>query len=297
LDLISQAAGTAALGAGNHTGQSFTALTSGSITEIDVRSRTTTASATLYIYGGATGSGTPGSSAGYLYSQAVSLTDATGDGPTFGFSPIVLTTPFPVTAGSQYSFVIDGASLSGAGNNPYGGGTRLDNYATPAASQDLAFQVIESHTVSETGASASLSDYTSAFSGACNSNGLVSLKPGDDLTCTITNTFKTPKLTVTKVVVNTGGGTKQVSDFGLFVDSTSVTSGAQNAFSTGSHTVSETPDANYTSVISGDCASNGSVSLAAGDTKACTITNTFKAPTIKVTKYVVNTGGGTKNVG
>src|SRR5262249_57005822 len=115
--------------------------------------------------------------------------------------------------------------------------------------------------------------------------------------CTITDRFKAPTIKVTKYVVNTGGGTKNVGDFALFVDTTSVTSGVAMPSTTGSHTVSETADPNYTSVIGGDCAADGSVSLAAGDTKACTITNTFKAPTIKVTKYVVNTGGGTKNVG
>jgi hypothetical protein len=49
----------------------------------------------------------------------------------------------------------------------------------------------------------------------------------------------------------------------------------------GSHTVSETAGTgtslgDYTTVIGGDCAANGSVSLAAGDNKTCTITNTKK---------------------
>src|SRR5687768_18492382 len=96
--------------------------------------------------------------------------------------------------------------------------------------------------------------------------------------CTITNTFNAPKLTVTKVVVNTGGGTKGVGDFPLFVDTTSVTSGVQVTSTTGLHTVSETVDPAYTAVISGDCAADGSITLAANDLKSCTITNTFNAP-------------------
>src|SRR5262245_53093296 len=53
-------------------------------------------------------------------------------------------------------------------------------------------------------------------------------------------------LTVTKVVDNTGGGTKQIADFPLFVNATSVTSGVQTAFTPGPYTVSETTDPNYT---------------------------------------------------
>src|SRR5206468_1747565 len=61
----------------------------------------------------------------------------------------------------------------------------------------------------------------------------------------------------------------------------------------GSHTVSETAGTgtdlgNYTSVIGGDCAANGTVSLAAGDNKVCTITNTRK-PTLKVNKVCAPT--------
>jgi len=84
-----------------------------------------------------------------------------------------------------------------------------------------------------------------------------------------------PKLTVTKIV---DGGLKVVADFALFVDLGSITSGVQASSTVGVHIVSETAVANYTGVISGDCASNGSVTLAAGDAKSCTITNTFVQP-------------------
>jgi hypothetical protein len=87
-----------------------------------------------------------------------------------------------------------------------------------------------------------------------------------------------PKLTVTKIVVNTNGGTKQVSDFPLFVDGNQVTSGAQNGFSAGPHTVSETSSPGYSGTISGDCASDGSITLNPGDVKSCTITNTYILP-------------------
>src|SRR5204863_6610112 len=49
--------------------------------------------------------------------------------------------------------------------------------------------------------------------------GTLPLSPGDNKTCTITNDDKAPKLTLIKTVINNNGGTKQVSDFPLFVRS------------------------------------------------------------------------------
>ena len=146
------------------------------------------------------------------------------------------------------------------------------------------------HTVSET----TDPTYTAVISGDCAANGQITLAAGDVKACTITNTFNAPKLTVTKVVVNTGGGTKVSRRLPVESGCNDGVSGVQNTFGTGPHTVSETTDPTYTAVISGDCAANGSITLAANDVKACTITNTFNAPKLTVTKVVVNTGGGTK---
>ena len=115
--------------------------------------------------------------------------------------------------------------------------------------------------------------YTKSFSGDCDASGNIILAPGDNKMCTITNDDIAPQLTVNKIVVNNNGRTKAVSDFPLFIDGSSVTSGAVNAISAGPHTVSETSDSNYTSAISGDCAADGTITLALGDNKTCTITN------------------------
>ncbi len=82
-----------------------------------------------------------------------------------------------------------------------------------------------------------------------------------------------PTLTVVKIVVNDNGGTKQVSDFPLFIDGSPVVSGATTTTTVGAHTVSETADPNYTATIGGDCDSSGNITLSAGDVKSCTITN------------------------
>lgn len=121
-------------------------------------------------------------------------------------------------------------------------------------------------------------------------------------TNTITVAKCLPRLTVTKTVNNINGGTKGASDFSLLLDGFSVTSGVASTTTAGLHTVSETADAGYTAVIGGDCApTTGTITLAAGDVKACSITNTDVAPaaasqrnnTLTVIKHVINDNGRT----
>jgi hypothetical protein len=85
---------------------------------------------------------------------------------------------------------------------------------------------------------------------------------------------------VNKIVVNDNGGTKAIADFPLFIDSGSVTSGVASTTTIGLHTVSETSDSGYTSVIGGNCATDGTITLALGDVKTCTITNDDIAPVV-----------------
>ena len=95
-----------------------------------------------------------------------------------------------------------------------------------------------------------------------------------------------PKLVVVKVVINDNGGTSAVSDFSLHIAtssegtaaSASVTSGATTTVSVGTWTVWETQKAGYTATFGGDCSTSGQVTLAAGQTKTCTITNNDVAP-------------------
>ena len=103
---------------------------------------------------------------------------------------------------------------------------------------------------------------------------------GDTATCTITNDDIAPVLTVTKTVINDNGGTLVVADFPLFVDGGAVTSGATNTYLAGVHTVSETGDPGYAGTIGGDCAADGTITLAVGDTATCTITNDDIAPVL-----------------
>ena len=100
-------------------------------------------------------------------------------------------------------------------------------------------------------------------------------------------------LTVVKVVTNDNGGLKVVADFPLFIDGFPVTSGVASTTSPGAHTVSETSQAGYTAGIwEGDCAADGTITLALGENKTCTITNDDNEPSLTLQKIVVNDNGG-----
>ncbi|MES2971305.1 MAG: hypothetical protein V4702_03230 [Patescibacteria group bacterium] len=126
--------------------------------------------------------------------------------------------------------------------------------------------------------------------------GSLTLAAGQTITCTFTN-GRLPKLTLVKNVTNNNGGTLGVSDFPLFVDAQSVTSGQANTFAPGNYTASETNHPDYTaSVWGGACAATGTVTLAFGDDKTCTITNNDTAPQLHLRKVIVNDNGGAATV-
>ncbi len=134
-----------------------------------------------------------------------------------------------------------------------------------------------SYNVTETGPSG----YAASFSAYCSGT----IANGQTKTCTVTNNDISPTLRVIKDVVpdsDTG------SRFNLQIDGVTaganVGDGGTTGFvpvNAGNHTVGETAGtattlSDYTTVIGGDCAANGTVSLALAQNKTCTITNTKK---------------------
>lgn len=85
-------------------------------------------------------------------------------------------------------------------------------------------------------------------------------------------------LIIIKRINNTGGGTLSIRGVNLMINGNTVTNGTTMVETAGNYVVSETAIPNYQSVISGDCASDGVVTLAVGDSKTCIITNTFTSP-------------------
>jgi hypothetical protein len=118
--------------------------------------------------------------------------------------------------------------------------------------------------------------------------GLNSLAAYPAKACSETNTGE-PKLTVNKVL-NPSADPRR---FNLQINGTTWatnvgdggTTGAQDGV-IGSNTVTETVGmpgtglSDFSSVIGGDCAADGTITLAAGDNKTCTITNTRNLPSL-----------------
>ncbi|MFH0905559.1 MAG: SdrD B-like domain-containing protein [bacterium] len=133
-----------------------------------------------------------------------------------------------------------------------------------------------SHTVSETGDP----DYTLSFTGACNTDGVVTLSPGDDVICTLTNSYQTPppaSLTVIKHVINDDTGDNIDSDFTMLVEGANVSSssfpGSENGttvtLDAGTYNVTETGPEGYHDTYSEGC----SGALEPGQQATCTVTN------------------------
>jgi YVTN family beta-propeller protein len=113
-------------------------------------------------------------------------------------------------------------------------------------------------------------------------------------------------LVVTKQVINEGGGNKKPSDFTITVNGNNPTpssfigssSGTTVQLSKGKYEVTESgPTNNYNSTLSNEC----SGTINDGETKECTIANTYSALPPPVTtgkiiviKKVINEGGGNK---
>lgn len=155
-------------------------------------------------------------------------------------------------------------------------------------------------------------DYLPEYSSNC--EGTIAL--AETKTCTIVNVFTPPpapkgSLKVIKEVINDNEGTAQASDFTLNVtdsqqNSFVVQSGQTNEFNPGAYTVGETGGpSGYTASFSGDCDSQGQISIEADEEFTCTITNNDvggnggggeeEEGTLVVKKIVVNDNGGNKS--
>ena len=116
---------------------------------------------------------------------------------------------------------------------------------------------------------------------------------GGSESCTITNDDIAPTLTLVKTVTNDDGGSLTAANFPVFIDANAVTWGAANTLDAGTYTAGETAQFGYTAGDwGGDCAADGSITLALGDVKTCTITNDDVAPKLTLIKTVENDNGG-----
>lgn len=135
----------------------------------------------------------------------------------------------------------------------------------------------------------------------------LSLKPGSEVTCEITNDDVAPTLTLAKTIINDNGGAATTADFELSIDGTEVASGAANVLSAGvAYTISELDHGGYsegtwsctdangltTGLPAAGDATGTDLTLAEGAEVTCEITNDDIAPTLTLTKSVTNDDGG-----
>ena len=115
------------------------------------------------------------------------------------------------------------------------------------------------------------------FTGDCDTNGDITVALGESKTCTLINNDQQAYITVVKSVINDNGGSALPDDFLLTLEGEAVTSGVAVPVAPGTYTAGETLLPGYTFVgFTGDCDTNGEITVALGESKTCTITNQFE---------------------
>jgi hypothetical protein len=153
----------------------------------------------------------------------------------------------------------------------------IDNgsIALPVTSGITNNVTVGTYTVGETG----VSGYVASFSGDCDASGQVTLAPGDNKTCVITNNDLPGNITLVKNVINNNGGVAGPTGFGLRVDGVLVPNNTSVAVTSNSpHTINEDGRTGYHFVsIMGNpkCPAilGGTATLDEGEAITCTITN------------------------
>jgi hypothetical protein len=208
----------------------------------------------------------------------------------------------PITDPGSVNFTIGGVPYTNDGAG----------YGQGEGTGWIKFDVEDDVTFSESGFDIDLDEYDSSWQcvdqdGSLRGDeisrcGLVEdLAAGEQVTCTFTNRAK-PKLTLIKIVE---GGTAAPDDFMLSVigprppppetnfEVTPMTSGVTVVFDIGDYLASEVQQEGYTTDLwTGDCGVQGDVSLAYGDDKTCTITNTYMPPPVTETAYAMRDPNG-----
>jgi Prealbumin-like fold domain len=131
-----------------------------------------------------------------------------------------------------------------------------------------------------------------------NRNVDINLKEGAEVTCTFTNSRQAAHLKVIKHVINDNGGDAVAGDFTMNVTggnpapasfAGAESPGTDVTINPGDYSVDENDDvAGYTKTLGEGC----SGTIAAGQTKTCTIINDDQAATLNVIKHLINDNGG-----
>ena len=140
------------------------------------------------------------------------------------------------------------------------------------------------------------------------STALTGVVPGDDVQCTYVNKVSKAKLTLIKKVTNDNGGTAGPADFTLNANGPTPITGktgtaavTQAPVNAGDYTLSESGGPTGYTPSAWDCTggtlSGSKLTLAAGGSATCTITNDDQPGKLTLRKVVNNTHGGTATAG
>lgn len=233
-----------------------------------------------------------------------SLTQPLAPGVYCSTGAMSITTSLTLSGGGTYIFRADGAlnTAASATVTLTNGASACDLFWTPTGATTLGANTTFvgtdiSNAGITVGANTTWTGRALAFGGTVTTD-----------TTTITVPTCTPAtLRVVKQVVNNNGGTAIASDFSVHVKEAGVdvsgspaagagSPGTPYSLAAGTYNVSEDANAQYNASFSGDCNASGTITLALGEDKTCTITNDDRTASINVVKTVVNDDGQTKVV-
>lgn len=189
--------------------------------------------------------------------------------------------PLTLSGSGTYIFRPVGALTSTVGSIvTLSGASACDVFWTPSAATTLAATTTFAGTVIDNsgitvGASTTWSGRALAFGGTVTTDTDTITVPTCSTPSTGGGSVSNNTITVIKNVVNDNGGTATFTDFPLFIDGTSVSSGQSVLMPAGSYIITETGSTKYTATFSGDCDANGLINHGSAGThnSLCIITN------------------------
>lgn len=126
------------------------------------------------------------------------------------------------------------------------------------------------------------SGYTQTIGGDCAADGTIAIADGDNKACTVNyiqsggvgapvGTTGDAILIIRTVVVNDDGGNLSPAAVTVFANGTQLSANTTNSVAAGTYVVSAGAQSGYNAAYGGDCAADGTITLAAGNSKTCTV--------------------------